>query len=64
MRRPWSSKISSPVALVSNASAYWKPEQPPPRTPTRRPEVSMSALWEARNSWTFSAPLSVKVIML
>src|ERR671935_131557 len=36
MRRPWSSKTSSPSRSVSNASAYWKPEQPPPRTPTRR----------------------------
>ena len=24
-------------------AAYWKPEQPPPRTPTRRPAVSASA---------------------
>src|SRR5215218_6315159 len=64
MRRPWSSKTSSPARCVSKASAYWKPEQPPPRTPTRRPEVWMSALWAARNSWTFSAPLSVNVIKL
>ena len=38
------------------------PEQPPPRTPTRSPEVPRSAPCEARNSWTFSAPFSVKVI--
>ena len=52
------------VALVSNASAYWKPEQPPPRTPTRRPDVVTSAFWDARNSLTFCAPVSVKVIMV
>ena len=50
------------VALVSNASAYWKPEQPPPRTPTRRPDVCTSRALGRRNSWTFSAPFSVKVI--
>src|SRR3954469_11078320 len=61
-RRPWSSKISSSSRWLSKASAYWKPEQPPPRTPTRRPEVDTSAPCEARNSLTFSAPLSVKVI--
>src|ERR671919_2507325 len=63
MRRPWSSKTWSPSRSVSNASAYWKPEQPPPRTPTRRPEVWIWAPWPARNSCTFSAPFSVKVII-
>ena len=36
---PLSSKTSSPSRCWSNASAYWKPEQPPPRTPTRSPAV-------------------------
>src|SRR5918997_3064189 len=63
MRRPWSSNTSSPSRSVSKASAYWKPEQPPPRTPTRRPEVWISAPWLARNSCTFSAPFSVNVII-
>src|SRR5918997_1478800 len=38
--------------------------KPAPCTPTRRPEVVVSAPWEARNSLTFSAPLSVKVITI
>src|SRR5687768_18577587 len=63
MRRPWSSNTSSPSRWLSNASAYWKPEQPPPRTPTRRPEVWIWAPWPERNSCTFSAPFSVKVII-
>ena len=64
MRRPWSSKTVSPSRSVSKASEYWKPEQPPPRTPTRRPDVCTSALWDDRNSCTFSAPFSVKLITL
>ena len=62
-RMPLSSNTSSPSRCSSNASAYWKPEQPPPRTPTRRPAVSTSLPCEARNSRTFSAPLSVSVII-
>src|ERR1700742_160694 len=60
MRRPWSSKMASPSWWSSNASWYWKPEQPPPRTPTRRPAELMSAPWDSRNSRTFTAPFSVK----
>src|SRR6195952_2252044 len=60
MRRPWSSKTTSPSFWSSNASWYWKPEQPPPLTPTRRPAELTSAPWESRNSRTFSAPFSVK----
>ena len=47
----------------SKASWYWKPEHPPPRTPTRSPARATSACWASRNSRTFSAPLSVIVIM-
>ena len=47
---PLSSKTSSPSRCSSNASSYWKPEQPPPRTPTRRPAVATSAPCDARNS--------------
>ena len=35
--RPAYSKTSSPSRFSSNARLYWKPEQPPPLTPTRRP---------------------------
>src|SRR3712207_7964822 len=34
---PSCSKTWSPSRCSSSASEYWKPEQPPPRTPTRRP---------------------------
>src|SRR4029079_2677490 len=33
---PWFSKRWSSSLGVSKASAYWNPEQPPPRTATRR----------------------------
>ena len=56
-RMPLSSNTLSPSRCSSKASAYWKPEQPPPRTPTRSPAVSTTALCDARNSRTFSAPL-------
>src|SRR3954453_283346 len=59
MRSPWSSKTTSSGRCSSNASWYWKPEQPPPRTPTRSPALPTSAPCEARNSRTFSAPFSV-----
>ena len=62
MRRPWSSKTVSPSRSVSNASAYWKPEQPPPRTPTRRPDVCTSALWDDEDFLHLLAPFSVKLI--
>ena len=55
-RMPLSSNTVSPSRCSSNASAYWKPEQPPPRTPTRSPAVSASLPWAERNSRTFSAP--------
>src|ERR1700760_1181743 len=61
---PLSSNTVSPSRCSSKASAYWNPEHPPPRTPTRRPAASATALWASRNSRTFSAPLSVRVIML
>src|SRR2546423_11193247 len=48
------SKIWSPSRCSSSASWYWKPEQPPPRTATRRPafacsssERSVPIFWEA-----------------
>src|SRR5579875_1366816 len=63
-RMPLSSNTVSSSRCSSKASAYWKPEQPPPRTPTRSPAVSATAACAERNSWTFSAPLSVRVIML
>ena len=59
-RRPWSSKTTSPSRWSSKASWYWKPEQPPPRTPTRRPADADVGALGARNSRTFSAPFSVK----
>src|SRR3954468_11102540 len=64
MRRPWSSKIASPSRWSSKARLYWKPEQPPPRTPTRSPALVTSAPWDSRNSRTFSAPFSLKVTPL
>src|SRR4051794_2819288 len=51
--KTWSSSRRS-----SSASAYWKPEQPPPRTPTRRP-MSPSAVWPLMKARTFSAAMSV-----
>src|ERR1700745_2473083 len=60
MRRPWSSNTSSPSRWVSSASAYWKPEQPPPRTPTRRPAVC----WPSRKPRTFSAAIVVSVTIV
>src|SRR5438132_5730324 len=55
---PWLSNETALSRRSSNASWYCKPEQPPPRTPTRRPATSAPCGAEARNSWTFSAPLS------
>src|SRR3954452_14268116 len=60
IRRPWSSKMASPSRWLSNARWYWKPEQAPPRTPTRSPATDRSASCVARNSRTFCAPVSVK----
>src|SRR5688500_9249111 len=59
-RMPEASKTWSSSRFSSRASAYWKPEQPPPFTPTRRP-TSPSAPWPAMNSFTFWAAMSVSV---
>ena len=61
---PADSKMTSPSRCSSNASWYWKPLQPPPRTPTRRPADDVSASCAERNSWTFSAPLEVNSMPL
>src|SRR5215204_4442763 len=55
---PLVSKMWSSSCCSSSASAYWKPEQPPPRTPTRRPTLP-SARWPAMKARTFSAAISV-----
>ena len=39
LSKTWSSSCRS-----SSASAYWNPEQPPPRTPTRRPDLALRGL--------------------
>src|ERR1700749_661532 len=62
-RRPWLSKTASFSRCSSKASWYGKPEQPPPRTPTRSPARATSASCAARNSRTFSAPLSLNEII-
>ena len=49
----------NPVILFMKGT----PEQPPPRTPTRRPAVSLSPC-ELRNSRTFAAPVSVRATPL
>src|SRR5215211_1975525 len=59
---PLVSKTWSSSRRSSRASAYWKPEQPPPRTPTRRP-TSPSAVWPVMKSRTFSAAMSVSWTM-
>ena len=41
---PSTSKTWSSSLVLSKASAYWKPEQPPPRTATRRAWPSDVAL--------------------
>src|SRR6476659_126535 len=57
---PSMSKIRSSAFGSSSASAYWKPEQPPPRTPTRRPALS----WPSRKPFTFSAATDVRDTMV
>src|SRR3954452_717352 len=57
---PSTSKMRSSAFGSSSASAYWKPEHPPPRTPTRRTAVSCPA----RNPRTFSAALAVSVTIV
>src|SRR2546423_13055507 len=57
---PWSSKTWSSSFLLSSASAYWKPEQPPPRTATLR-ACSWSGC-EARSSLILPAAVSVRPI--
>src|SRR5215207_7810258 len=59
---PPASKMWSSSCFSSSASAYWKPEQPPPRTPTRRPTPS-PALWPSMNSRTLAAAMSVMMTM-
>src|SRR5215210_1355914 len=59
MRMPSKSKTWSPSLRSSSASWYWKPEQPPPFTATRRPASGCSC--ELRNSLTFLAAISVRV---
>src|SRR6185312_14451238 len=50
-----------PVALLVERERVLEAGAAAARTPTRRPAVSISLPWEARNSWTFAAPLSVSV---
>src|SRR3954454_23465396 len=59
MRMPSKSKTWSPSCRSSRASWYWKPEQPPPFTATRRPASGCSCV--ERNSLTFFAAMSVRV---
>src|SRR5712691_1244736 len=61
-RMPEASKMWSSSFFSSSASAYWNPEQPPPRTPTLRPTTSA---WpfscESMKVRTFCAAMSVSV---
>src|SRR5665811_31057 len=58
---PSTSKTLSSSLAWSKASAYWKPEQPPPRTATRS-ACSPPSACPPSNSPIFSAALSVRVI--
>ena len=58
---PSTSKTLSSSLALSKASAYWKPEQPPPRTATRS-ACSAPSAWPPSSSPIFSAALSVRVI--
>src|SRR3954449_10850662 len=58
---PSTSKTLSSSLALSKASAYWKPEQPPPRTATRS-ACSDPSDCDPSNSPIFSAALSVRVI--
>src|SRR5256885_849644 len=56
---PSCSKTRSPSRCSSSASWYWKPEQPPPRTATRRPAFACSS--SERRVPIFWAATSVSV---
>src|SRR3954465_6159891 len=58
---PSTSKTWSSSLARSKASAYWKPEQPPPRTATRRAWPSVSP-WPPSSSPIFSTALALRVI--
>src|SRR3954453_4401292 len=58
---PSISKTLSSSLGLSKASAYWKPEQPPPRTATRRAWAGLSS-WVPSSSPIFSTALSLRVI--
>src|SRR4051794_19001293 len=59
-RMPAASKTWSSSFFSSSARAYWKPEQPPPRTPTRRPTAwAWPFPCESMKVRTFSAAMSV-----
>src|SRR5262245_34552468 len=58
---PWFSKRWSSSLGASKARAYWKPEQPPPRTATRR-ACSVSFSCSPSSSLILVAALSVSVI--
>src|SRR5438067_8784645 len=56
---PSCSNTRSPSRFSSSASWYWKPEQPPPRTATRRPAPACSS--SERRVPIFWAAMSVRV---
>src|SRR6187549_315978 len=58
---PSTSKTWSSSLALSKASAYWKPEQPPPRTATRSACPSASSEPPSRSP-IFSAALAVRLI--
>src|SRR4051794_2967900 len=58
---PSASKTWSSSLARSKASAYWKPEQPPPRTATRS-AWSSAPSWPPSSSPIFSTALSVSAI--
>src|SRR5215213_6779300 len=58
---PSTSKTWSSSLALSKASAYWKPEQPPPRTATRRAWPSAPSC-PPSSSPIFSAALGLRVI--
>ena len=58
---PSTSKTWSSSLTRSKASAYWKPEQPPPRTATRRAWSPVSP-WLPSSSPIFSTALGLRVI--
>src|SRR3954471_12313418 len=63
-RTPFDSTVWSASVLASPSSIirpYWKPEQPPPWTNTRRPASSLFS--SVRSSVIFSAAVGVTLIM-